>query len=348
MQGGNQQERVTQGGDQGGQAPMYLDQPEQVSYPRDAVGNLIIHGLEEVYGNASNGGIWSKYSILAYTSLEQMQQRQQNQWSHTYGPVKSDNNNKQYRYAFNTAGIALDGTIRTKVYRAVSSYLQEQKLSPQVMQEKIDLITATLKALSKDKTERTAAVEQLKGVLFRDREGYLQTLIQALGGSLDPNVASLNVGEKITIYEGNAGINLVDILKAFWRSACDSEVALLSDLYDCFTLDNNFLQFIEEAKRLQKLPYLHVIVTSNMGPCIRCQARIEALLQDLQAYAQRWQCQIWLRLDTYYTTKYNTVNREAYGYDPVRYQVAEHMVRAQQPEDEDWSYWSVSFKHLLG
>jgi len=49
-----------------------------------------------------------------------MQQGQQIQWFHTYGPVKSDNNNKQLRYAFNAAGIALDNTITTKAYRAVS------------------------------------------------------------------------------------------------------------------------------------------------------------------------------------------------------------------------------------
>src|SRR5712691_1844914 len=58
-----------------------------------------------------------------------MQKGQQIQWFHTYGPIKSDNNNKQSRYAFNAARIALDNTLTTKVYQAVSNEYHEPRRS---------------------------------------------------------------------------------------------------------------------------------------------------------------------------------------------------------------------------
>ncbi|HLG76855.1 MAG TPA: hypothetical protein VKX46_10595 [Ktedonobacteraceae bacterium] len=113
----------------------------------------------------------------------------------------------------------------------------------------------------------------------------------------------------------------------------DAEVGVLSELYD----------FITGTGVLQKIPRrLYIILSGSMGPCLGCQGRIAAFIDDLNALANSIHARIPLTFEVNYTTATNPLNRTQYGYDGDK----EVVVGPQAMPD--YVYWSKTFEKILG
>ncbi|HZR42755.1 MAG TPA: hypothetical protein VFB12_21725 [Ktedonobacteraceae bacterium] len=118
------------------------------------------------------------------------------------------------------------------------------------------------------------------------------------------------------------------------NSAGDSEVATLQELKNR----------IWGYNVLQGLPsHLHIILSSNMGPCIGCQGRLRAFINDLRAAVSALNYTLPTTLEINYTTARNSGSRHGlettYGYN------SDQTISVGHPEV--YHYYSKTFDYNL-